>query len=201
MPLSLYIFEERYKLMIRSCLDDKKVFGVVLIRKGQEAFGPLAEPYSVGCTTRIFEVQAHAEDRMQITTIGEERFRIHSLSHEMPYLIGEVERYPLEINAPEEISRSARKLKPKILQYIELLNQIDEVEIDPDSLPESPKEMALFASGLVQMPPESKQDLLVCDSLAELLKLTNLVYLREIAFLRAILDQDVGESETRFSKN
>jgi Lon protease-like protein len=201
MPLSLHIFEDRYKKMIRTCLDDKKSFGVVLIRKGQEAFGPLAEPYSVGCTARIVKVEALSEDRMQITTIGENRFRVHSLSDELPYLVGKVEHYPIDSEITPAASQAARQLKPRLIQYIYLLNQVDEFEFDHEDLPEDPRALAFFAAGLVQMPPERKQELLDCESLVELLNLNNLAYQRETAFLRAIINQDVGESEIRFSKN
>ncbi|HSG18664.1 MAG TPA: LON peptidase substrate-binding domain-containing protein, partial [Anaerolineae bacterium] len=34
MPLSLHIFEDRYKLMIGKCLQERRAFGVVLIRQG-----------------------------------------------------------------------------------------------------------------------------------------------------------------------
>jgi Lon protease-like protein len=201
MPLSLHIFEDRYKKMIQSCLDDKKLFGVVLIRKGQEALGPLAEPYSVGCTARIFKVQTLSEGHMQITTIGEKRFRIQSLSHQQVYLVGEVEHYPLEIEISEQVYRAAGSLRPKIRQYIHLLNQVDDVEIDPEILPEEPQVLAFLAAGLLQMPADKKQELLDSGSLIELLNLTNLVYQREIAFLRAIISQDVAETEKRFSQN
>ena len=69
--LPLHIFESRYKQMIEHCLAEEKQFGVVLIRRGSEALGPLAEPHSIGCTARILEVQPLDEGRMQITTIGD----------------------------------------------------------------------------------------------------------------------------------
>ena len=40
MPLGLHIFEDRYKLMIGQCVQERRPFGVVLIRSGQEALGP-----------------------------------------------------------------------------------------------------------------------------------------------------------------
>jgi len=40
MPLHLRIFEPRYRLMIKRCLDANQPFGVVLIRKGEEARDP-----------------------------------------------------------------------------------------------------------------------------------------------------------------
>ena len=53
MPLSLHIFEDRYKLLIGKCLQERQPFGVVLIKKGIEALGPLAEPHHIGCTAFV----------------------------------------------------------------------------------------------------------------------------------------------------
>ena len=72
MPLPLHIFEVRYKQMIAKCLAGDRTFGVVLIKHGSEALGPLAEPYSIGCTARIIESQSLGEGRMEITTVGED---------------------------------------------------------------------------------------------------------------------------------
>ena len=44
MQLKLHIFEERYKLMINSCIESNQPFGVVLIKEGREAFDPIAIP-------------------------------------------------------------------------------------------------------------------------------------------------------------
>jgi len=49
------------KEMINLCLLEKRPFGVVLIRNGMEALGPLAEPFHIGCTAEIAHVQ-HLDD-------------------------------------------------------------------------------------------------------------------------------------------
>jgi Lon protease-like protein len=38
-PLDLYVFEDRYKRLIRDCRSHDGTFGVSLIREGSEAFG------------------------------------------------------------------------------------------------------------------------------------------------------------------
>jgi len=52
MRLPLHIFEPRYRVMIRACIDEERPFGVALIRSGEEVGGP-AEPHGVGTTARI----------------------------------------------------------------------------------------------------------------------------------------------------
>jgi len=72
--LPLHIFEERYKLLIGRCLEEKLPFGVVLIRKGNEVGEP-GEPFDVGCTAHILRVQHLQEGRMNLLCRGGKRFR------------------------------------------------------------------------------------------------------------------------------
>jgi Lon protease-like protein len=201
MPLPLHIFEERYKQMIQLCMDEDELFGVVLIQHGSEALGPLAQPHTVGCTARIVDVETLAEGRMNITTIGEQRFRILSLDYDSPYLIGEVEFYPMESELPDRLTPAASRLAPKVKQYMRLLNEIEEIDLDPDHLPEDPLELAHLGAILLQMPPEKKQDLLGAASALDMLNLSNQIYDREIAFLRAIIIHGKDEQQSPITYN
>src|SRR5438067_10321725 len=65
MPLPLRIFEDRYKEMIRRCLDNDQPFGVLLIRDGQEV-GPPAIPEEVGTLARIRVVEQLDEGNLNL---------------------------------------------------------------------------------------------------------------------------------------
>jgi Lon protease-like protein len=201
MPLPLHIFEERYKQMIQLCMEEDELFGVVLIRHGSEALGPLAEPHSIGCTARIVDVQTLAEGRMNITTIGEHRFRILSLDYDSHYLIGEVEFYPMASTLSDQLTPAARRLAPKVKQYMRLLSEIDGIDLDPDHIPEDPPELAHLGAILLQMPPEKKQELLKSASALDMLNLGNQIYDREIAFLRAIIKHGKDEEQSPITYN
>ena len=107
MALPLHVFESRYKQMIKFCLEGDKRFGVVLIRHGSEALGPLPEPHLIGCTAQIIEVQPLEEGHMYLTTTGVQRFRINTINHGLPYLVGKVEILPFEGNDPQELITAA----------------------------------------------------------------------------------------------
>lgn len=201
MPLPLHIFETRYKQMIRECLEGEGLFGVVLIRHGSEALGPLAEPYEIGCTARISEAQPLEEGRMQITAIGERRFKIYSLSQDLPYLVGQVDYYSLDMEAQESLEPITRQLTSKVRQYVQLLNQVDTIDLNPEELPEDPQELAYLAAILLQMPPQDKQMLLTSQNILEMLKSTNQAYTREIAFLEAIITRGKDQTQARVSWN
>src|SRR5687768_16728850 len=114
MPLSLHIFEERYKEMITRCLQDNGPFGVVLIKEGIEALGPLAQPHTIGCTAQITQVQPLDEGRMNLIVIGQERFKLHSLDYALPYLAGDIAISPMAVQQPITFAAHMRRLVPLI---------------------------------------------------------------------------------------
>ena len=201
MPLPLHIFEDRYKQMINNCLEEKGPFGVVLIRNGKEALGPLAQPHSIGCTARIVEVQKLSDGRMNITSVGERRFRIISLNYESPYLIGNVEYYPLDEGDSEQLLKVAGSIVPKLKQYMHILNEVEEIDLDPEHLPDDPLILAHLSAVLLQIPAEKKQELLTSASALDLLNNANQIYRREIAFMRAMVDRFNDQSQKAINLN
>ena len=107
-PIHLHIFEPRYLAMIKRCLDENRPFGVTLIRRGQEAGAELAEPHPVGCTARIAAVDRLEDGRLNLTALGEERYRILELSYDLPYLVAKVEGLPINRPHSLEMLRSGR---------------------------------------------------------------------------------------------
>ncbi|HVT10825.1 MAG TPA: LON peptidase substrate-binding domain-containing protein [Fimbriimonadaceae bacterium] len=87
--LQLHIFEERYREMVRTCLEFDLPFGIVLIRSGSET--GYADPYLVGTAVRINRVHHYDDGSMGIEVHGERRFRIRELDETRSYLIGHVE--------------------------------------------------------------------------------------------------------------
>jgi Lon protease-like protein len=82
--LPLHIFEPRYRGMVKSCLEQKSEFGMLLsLPKG------LAR---MGCTAEVVEVLNRQEDgSMDILTIGRVPFRVLDLFTEAALLEGRVE--------------------------------------------------------------------------------------------------------------
>ena len=74
-PLTLKIFEPRYLDMIATCLREESVFGVVLIREGEETSLD-SEICSIGTTARVSDWEHRADGLLGITATGEARFAI-----------------------------------------------------------------------------------------------------------------------------
>lgn len=94
-PLPLHIFEPRYKEMIRECLAQNRMFGVV--RQVEQG---LAE---VGCTAEIVTVVKEYEDgRLDLVTEGRRRFEVLQVNEERTFLRAEVLMIEDEPGSPEQ---------------------------------------------------------------------------------------------------
>lgn len=198
--MALRIFEERYKLMIGKCIEEERPFGVVLIKKGAEALGPLAETHLVGCTAEIIEVEELSQGRMNIGAIGRERFQILSYNQGYSYLVGQVERFPLAGDASEIMDTAARRLRPWVINYMDELSRIEGLELNSLEVPEEPKPMAYLAATLLQIPPGQKQKLLATEQATKMLVDMRAIYRREVAFLKVMIEHDEADQGS-FSLN
>jgi Lon protease-like protein len=189
MPLQLHIFEPRYQTLIRQCLDTHQPFGVVLIHQGLEAYGPLATPVQVGCAARIINTIPLEGGRMNLTAVGDERFRIIKLNYEQPFLVGEVESVPIERPSSIEIARGTRQLAPWVSEYLRLVNQVDPdhmADLGGIDLPEDPLVMLYLAASILHVPATEKQALLEATYANELLAKVVRLYRRETAVMRKV---------------
>jgi Lon protease-like protein len=190
MPLSFHVFEDRYKLMIGLCLERRQPFGVVLIKEGVEAQGPLAEPHLVGCTARITQVERLGQGRMNIGAVGRRRFRILSLNRDLPYLVGNAAYHPMHGGGPDT-EKAAIKLRPWVVRYMDELSRIESSDFDPQNLPKDAVPLAYLAATLLRIPAKQKQSFLAAVTDDELLNNLRWHYRREVAFLKTMVEQRV----------
>ena len=114
MFLPLHIFEERYKSMMKACMQQRMEFGIVYFIGKQFQ--------TKGCTARIVEILKRYDDgRLDIMTQGENRFAIKELFDEKPYLQAKVEFFD---DQPEE-NTSAENFQKLAQRGIQMLRQIN----------------------------------------------------------------------------
>jgi Lon protease-like protein len=166
--LPLHIFEERYRRMIRRCLAEDSPFGVVLIRQGQEV-GDNAEPHSIGTIARIVESTHLPDGTMNIVTVGTERFRIHRLMYDQPYLRGEVEMFPITADDPATLEEMTRRVREQVARYIALIAEAAGLKIQVEEIPEGSEQVGYLAAVAMQVDNKEKQALLSSASLARIL--------------------------------
>jgi uncharacterized protein len=194
MMLPLHIFEDRYKAMIKECLANDQIFGVVLA-KTQQAQAPnvdglyVDDLYPIGTTARITAVEHLQDDRMNLITVGQERFVIKGLvSNENDFLVGEVDPFPIaEDEDPILIDGMMQKLRPMVKEYIDYLASASGEDLSNAVLPNDPKTLAYLAGVAVQGPLADKQDLLSAKSVGVLIAKTVNVLDRENKILAYML--------------
>ena len=114
MSLPLHIFEERYKLMTKICMQQNLEFGIVYFSGKQFQ--------TKGCTAGIVKTLKRYDDgRLDIMTHGKNRFAIKELFDEKPYLQAKVEFFD---DQPEE-DTGAENYQKLAQRGIELLRQIN----------------------------------------------------------------------------
>ncbi len=163
--LPLHIFEPRYRAMIQRCIEQDTPFGVLLAQDGDEG------PHTIGTAAKITQVERLADGRMNILTVGTERFELRNvrLSDEQ-YLIGDVVAYPFK-NNEEPPKQLQSKVAALLHRYLKLLADLSGVEFKVRQLPEDATALAVFAAIAMQLPLEDKQELLSTERVIDMLSL------------------------------
>ena len=168
--LPLHIFEPRYQLMIQSCLDNESVFGVVLIKEGEEV-GDTAKPHKVGTAAKIIEVDRFEDGRMNLLTAGQYRFEITALQHEQPYLVGHIRVPPMtETENDEAIKPIVAEAGELYQNYEAMMDKLIFTWTAPESVPTRPHHLAYQIGTRLQIPLDEKQELLETFRIDELLQ-------------------------------
>jgi Lon protease-like protein len=117
--LPLHIFEERYKEMIRDCLENSWEFGIVAVRdRSVEA---------VGCTASISRVLDKFPDgRLNILVRGRRRFEVSMVNREKSYLRGQA-----AFLEDEKVEPADADLQERALRLYRRLTDVAHLENEP----------------------------------------------------------------------
>lgn len=203
MPISLHIFEDRYKLMIGRCVAERKPFGVVLLEHGTAEHQPGQEvvPYSIGCTAHITQVQQVGDGRMNIVAFGHERFQVLAFDHSQPYLMGTVEIMPFSAADLAAFAESERQLRPLIVRYVAMVSRSQDQPFDESQLPEDPVQLVYLAAALLRTGTNDKQKILGATSTSAMLDDLYTLYRKENSLLTVFNDPPHQDSGSPFSLN
>jgi Lon protease-like protein len=141
----LHIFEDRYKRMVGSALEQEEPFGIVL-RDDDGA-------RSIGCTARIDEVEQLDDGRMNIVVSGEAPFKVLDRFESTEFPAGEVELIADDDVPPvdEDSANAAREA------FAELAERATGERPEAEEL-DSASAYAIAAR--IELPAETKQRLL-----------------------------------------
>ena len=238
--LPLHIFEERYRVMVKRCLDTSTPFGVVLIRDGSEVAPPDGAERElaisgVGTFAEIREASSYLDGRWDLLTVGVGRFVVREVIPDAaPYLVAEVDALDDELGDEAEADALVTRVTRRFVQYLRLLQPRDgeaaepidvqvemEVEVsgeavssDDDAegddvddddededgaaiasdggptalaaaltIPDDPSQLSFLLTGIVQVEPGRRQELLEAGSAEERLRELDRLLDRELMLL------------------
>lgn len=120
--LPLHIFEDRYRAMVRHCLETTSPFGVVLIREGREVGAGSISFTGVGTIAEIRDAGTYDDGRYDLLVVGTRRFEIRRvLTGRRPYLVAEVDILDEAVGDDDTAHRLAMKATRRFVTYLELL--------------------------------------------------------------------------------
>jgi Lon protease-like protein len=177
----------RYREMINRCLNEKIPFGVTLIKQGGEV-GGAAQPYLVGTAAHITRVERHEDDRMDIVSVGAQRFKVLKLDESRSYLCASVQQFPPINGQTRQAHELAQRVRPRIVEYVELLSEASKTRLELDRLPEDPTTLAFLVAISLQIGANDKQKLLEMASIPEMLAREVYLLSREKLFTQYMIN-------------
>jgi Lon protease-like protein len=186
MGMSLHIFEERYRVMMRDCKAASTTFGIVAIREGHEV-GPGAVTYEVGTLAQLDEIDELPDGRYNLRVIGASRFHVDALSHDRPYLVGGVHYLQDAPAAIDDTRRLATAVTTAFRGYARQLRGIGQADPLEVEVPSDPELLSYLVAAALQVETAERQRLLEIDDTAERLSAGLRLLRREAALLDRIL--------------
>jgi Lon protease-like protein len=188
--LPLHVFEPRYRLLIRRCIERQRPFGIVLIRSGTEVGGS-AEPYEIGTEAKIVAESPLPNGRSYIVTRGGRRFAVESLIADAePYLIGRV-RYldePDGDGAADNASVAREALGAYLLAVVAVTEDSRGERVLADELRDAPpSDLAYRIAGSLAVDAPQQQALLELETTSARLEAETRILNRETELLRDLL--------------
>jgi len=155
--LPLHIFEPRYRMMLRTVLAEDRRFGVVRWDPESQRMA------SVGCCAEVIHCQTEENDRSNIVTMGQQRFRVLEILRETPFRVGLVSW--IEDDSAEThdcLDELARDVSQALQDVVELTGKlIGKPAALPSDLPDLPRELSFWIGSHLGGPVADQQQALL----------------------------------------
>ena len=172
----LHIFEERYKILVRNCIDEDDVFGMVFRDRNKNI-------RQYGCIVKVSSVEnQYSDGRLDIIVEGYERFKIISSKKNEELWTSNIEIIEEEINKNDD--RLFSKVFDKYLQLLILMGKDEFIQ------QEISKKNSFDLTRNVLLPNKIKQKLISLNSENE-----------RLLFIEKILDKYLVSNQTKISDN
>lgn len=160
-PLTLHIFEDRYRLMVGDCLEQGKPFGVVFVHDPGIPKNPVRANL-IGTVAQINASVRLEDGRYLIATVGQKRFQVMYTVQVEPYIIALV-TFLSEEHSPAMLAAS-QDLRDIHDRYWNAVARATGTSSQAEQLPEDAIAMIYSLSHRMQVTNERKQHWLEVDS-------------------------------------
>ncbi|WP_414657156.1 LON peptidase substrate-binding domain-containing protein [Deinococcus sp. VB343] len=146
--LPIYVFEERYRALLRRVQETGQPFGILCIeRSSRESALPLHERVSrVGSFAHLLQAETHEDGTSSVVVAGGERFRVQEFDLSQPYLSGILETWPLA--QPEKDLDLTELRARQLLAGLQRTWPARAAFLEQDA-PQEPLLLASYAAGLL----------------------------------------------------
>ncbi len=165
--LPLHIFEPRYRMLLRTVMAEDRRFGVIRWDPQNDRMA------DVGCCAEIIHCQSQDDDRSNVVTMGQQRFRVLDIVREAPFRVGLVSWIEDDIDAnPTAVRDLATEVGKALRDVVELTAKlIGKPAQIPSDLPDLPRELSFWIGSHLGGPvADHQQALLEITDTAERLR-------------------------------
>ncbi len=166
MSIPLYIYEERYKVMVKDCLKNRPRLVIALSRPRAHLSDGMVSTYAVGAYADIIKVAEHLGGTCLILVHGQERCKVEAIdttSH--PYYSIEDRPYPLVRDDPNLEHVAAWDALDTFRRYAQKFFNGSAQEQLEEAIPDSLVYQASFICANLRVPAASRQSMLEAPSL------------------------------------
>lgn len=171
-PMSLHIFEPRYRRMLSDIRVGDRLFGLSYFddeEHEQEELPPLDH---VGCVAEVSEIQSLADGRSNIVVLGVIRYRLEAYVEKGdPYLVGKLSFFEDDAEDEEALKARAREVVTLFMRIARSMRIINNDRSGLVELPEDdPQTLSFLVAAAVEMEMKARQEMLELRSTLERLR-------------------------------
>jgi len=155
--LPLHIFEPRYRMLLRTVMEEDRRFGIIRWDPQNQR---MAE---VGCCAEILHCQTQDDDRSNIVTMGQQRFRVLDIVREAPFRVGLVSWIQDDVDqSRDDLDQLAADVGQALRDVVELTGKlVGKPTPLPSDLPDLPRELSFWIGAHLGGPVADHQQALL----------------------------------------
>jgi Lon protease-like protein len=158
--LPLFIFEDRYKQMMRDCLQGDRYLSVALLNKGWEQQAGSPRPYPIAGFGRIVRAARLPNDCMDVVVQGMGRIQMTEFHDDRAYLRAAVSLLQPVYPVGESLVEPADVMRGHFMKLLDIKG-ISAFELRTSlKLLASPIDMVFFITAHLPLDPYAKQEIL-----------------------------------------